>query len=277
MKQPLIRGFQKLLVRPATMPLFEHLYKLSLRGMGVLNSEGTEVTGERWLWHTFGGKLDIKSVVDVGANDGGLVNEMCHYFPKADFYCFEPNPETFEKLRKNTKDKTIVKKYNLAVSGKSGEMKLYDFGDQAALKQTQPTATMASVHKDVIEEFHGQPAKAYSVKAVSLDAWMRKEGLSQIDWLIADVEGHELAVLQGSKQLIKENAIGVFQFEFNEMNVYSRTFLRDFIKILPNYTFFRLLPKGLVALDRYRPLTYEIFGFQNIVAVKQEWAGEFLL
>ncbi len=89
-----------------------------------------------------------------------------------------------------------------------------------------------------------------------------------------DVEGGELAILEGAHQLIKEARLGVIQFEFNEMNIISHSFLHDFRKLLPNYRIYRLLPAGLLPLPE-DPLLSEIFGFQNLVAILQNGIQEF--
>jgi len=58
------------------------------------------------------------------------------------------------------------------------------------------------------------------------------------------------------------------QFEFNAMNLESRTFFRDLVALLPNYRLHRLLPDGWALLP-YTPLTCELFAYQNIVAVRE--------
>ena len=74
-------------------------------------------------------------------------------------------------------------------------------------------------------------------------------------------------VLRGITEFIQSGKIGAIHFELNEMNVSSRTFFRDFWDILPNYVFYRLLPTGMVKIERYSPLFCEIFAYQNIVAI----------
>ncbi len=99
----------------------------------------------------------------------------------------------------------------------------------------------------------------------TVDDVARKHGIDPIELFEIDVEGHELAVLKGASQLLAANAIRCVHFEFNEMNVISRVFLRDFRALLPNHDFHRRLPKGMIHLDD-RPLTTELFAFQNILA-----------
>jgi hypothetical protein len=82
-----------------------------------------------------------------------------------------------------------------------------------------------------------------------------------------DTEGHEYAVLQGSQELLQRGAFRLIQFEFNQMNVMSRVFLKDFYDLLgEGYVFFRLSEHELIPLEGYNTRN-EIFIFQNIIAV----------
>ena len=59
-KQLAVKFFQTQLVKPSWVPFYTHLYKLSLRGMGILNSEGSEATGEKWLFSFIKSLIKIK-------------------------------------------------------------------------------------------------------------------------------------------------------------------------------------------------------------------------
>jgi hypothetical protein len=87
------------------------------------------------------------------------------------------------------------------------------------------------------------------------------------------VEGAELSVLQGASELLKNGSIVFIQFEFNEMHAYSKTLFKDFVDILPNRIFYRIMPKGLLKMGNYRPSTHEIFAFQNILVVPKKYEG----
>lgn len=243
-----------------------HLYKLSLRGIGVLNSEGPEVTGEKFFLEQLWLTSKINTIVDVGANTEAYGADI---FPRATIYAFEPHPNTFALLTENTKKfgHKNVQLINTGLSNKKGVLKLWDFADDAELKETQPTSTLASFDKSVIEKLHGQKAQSISVKVDTLDAFAARTNIQNIDLLKIDTEGHELQVLLGASKLLRQNKIGIVQFEFNEMNVFSRSYLKDFMDLLPSHTFYRLMPNGMFPLGPYRPLTHEVFGFQNIVAI----------
>jgi hypothetical protein len=89
--------------------------------------------------------------------------------------------------------------------------------------------------------------------------------LSRIDLLKIDTEGHELEVLHGARKLLAAGLIRVLHIEFNEMNVFSRVFLRDFRELLSRHTAYRMLP-GIISVSD-SPLASELFAFQNVVFV----------
>jgi hypothetical protein len=66
--------------------------------------------------------------------------------------------------------------------------------------------------------------------------------------------------------MISLDRIDFIQFEFNEMNIISRVFLKDFYQILSNYNLYRLDSNRLIPLFNYDS-TNEIFKFQNFLAI----------
>jgi len=111
--------------------------------------------------------------------------------------------------------------------------------------------------------------RSFEVELDTLDNYCENQKLSFIDFIKIDTEGNELAVLQGARQMIATGGLPFIQFEFNEMNVISRSFLKDFYKVLEGYEFFRLMPNGLFPLGAYNAGN-EIFAFQNIIALRSE-------
>ncbi len=265
-----LRLYRFLMARPALYKINLHLYKLSLRGLGILNANGPEATGEHWFMKEVARRKKVKTIIDVGANTDifGITT-----FPEATIYACEPHPDTFKKLAslypKATRRKKLIL-CNIALGEKNATKKLWDFADDAPLKSTQPTSTLSSLDKAVIEKIHNQKAKSYPVSVQTLDTFVSQQKITHIDILKIDTEGHELQVLLGAKKTIQRGMIDIIQFEFNEMNVISKSFFYDFMQLIPEFHFYRLLPHGLVSLENYRPLTHEIFGFQNIVASREK-------
>ena len=239
-----------------------------------MNSEGPGATGEAWLLKQLANISDVQTAVDVGSNTDVFGLEELE---SAEIFAFEPHPKTFKLAQKmvDKSNRKNVELVNAALGAERGTMKLWDFADDAKLKATQPTSTLSSLDKSVIEKFHGQKAQSFTVKVETLDAYAQSQSIKHINVLKIDTEGFELQVLLGAKTLLRKNSIDLIQFEFNEMNVFTRTFFKDFVDLLPDYNFYRLLPSGLLPLGEYRPLTHEIFGFQNVVALpkRRGWWG----
>ncbi len=256
------RLYRVVFARPFFRRFNSYLFHLALHGLGVLNYENDSVSGERHLVEILLPKVISKPspvLFDVGANVGRYSAMLLRRFPAALIHAFEPHPTNYARLVANEFPAQQVKCNNIAIGATKGFLTLYDRADNDG-------SELASVHEAAITEFHDQASVAIEVAVETLDDIALREGITYIDFLKIDTEGHELAVLSGASRLLREKKIGHIQFEFNALHVYSRVFFRDFRIILYNYDLYRLLPAGLLALDSNVTMT-EIFAFQNILAI----------
>ena len=58
------------------------------------------------------------------------------------------------------------------------------------------------------------------------------------------------------------------------MNVVSGVFLKNIYELLNDYFLYRMLPNSLVSLGKYCPIEWEMFAYQNIVAVRKDFILE---
>ena len=245
------------------------LFQMSLRGLGILNHENGRVSGEQHLITKVLPAIienDNPVFFDVGANIGKYSTLLSNIFPNATIYAFEPHPNNFNLLKASSTSNKL-KCHNIAVGNVRGELTLYDRADHDG-------STHASLHEAVISEIHKQDTVTYTVPVETLDDFTADEKLTCIDFLKIDTEGNELAVLQGASTLIENGNIRCIHFEFNEMNIVSRIFFRDFRKTLCNYDLFRLLPNGLLRLGD-SPISTELFADQNIIALPKNMDTRF--
>jgi FkbM family methyltransferase len=256
------KSYRVAFARPWAVKINRFLLDCALRGLGVLNYENMKVSGERYLFDVILSKrLTRKSVIfDVGANSGQYSGHLRSAFPFAGIHAFEPNPSAYAKIPVALLNCITINKIGL--SDLPGSFDLYDRGGDAGSEH-------ASLYRGVLDTLHKVDSIPVRVELDTIDNYCRSRDIAGIDFLKIDTEGHELQVLKGASELIKYGKIGIVQIEFNEMNVVSRTFCRDFLEILPNHKFYRLLPSGLIEIPK-SPLYSEVFAFQNLVAIPME-------
>jgi FkbM family methyltransferase len=234
------------------------LYRCSLSGLGILNYQSDRISGEhRFVTRLLENKPD-GIVLDVGANVGAYSKAIAEINPRIKIFAFEPHPLTYKHLCKNAAG-INVETLNVAAGEREGTLTLFDYVDRDG-------SSHASVYRDVIEGIHQARSIAHDVNVITLDEFLASQGINHVFLLKIDTEGHELSVLKGAKESIANGKIEAIQFEFNEMNISSRTFFRDFWELLPNYELYRLLPDGMARISKYSPVFCEIFAYQNIVA-----------
>jgi FkbM family methyltransferase len=237
------------------------LYLISLRGLGILNYENSKVSGEDWFIKKTGYRFKSPVIIDVGGNEGDYAALCKKYSPDAKIISFEPHPKTFERLKLRSK-KLNFEVINAAVSNVHETVILYDLAGQEGTSH-------ASLYAGVVSDIHRSEVNQFNVPALPLDDYLSKNAINHVTLLKIDAEGHELKILQGAQQYLSLGKIDIVHFEFNEMNVVSKTFMKDFYDILHEYSFFRLLPNGMLPLGNYQSAKCEIFLYQNIIAIRK--------
>ena len=197
------------------------LMRMSLNGIGVLKYENDQVSGEYFVVHDLLPRVlsNANAVIfDVGANRGAYSILLRKNFPAARILAFEPNPKVFEKLIGVTQSSSIQCR-NIALGSSLGTHKMYvPVGGEDSTEH-------ASIYKGVLDQLHTySQTDEIEMHVQTLDGFCDQQGIDTIDFLKIDTEGHELEVLKGAKEKLSQQKIGLIQFEFNEMNVFSRVF-----------------------------------------------------
>jgi len=237
---------------------------LSYRHMGILNYQNIYISGEEYVIKQVLSKY-ISQVApvffDVGANKGKYSLELRSEFPNAHIYAFEPNPNAFKILQ----SKLILSGdhcYCLGLGRVPKCQTIYTYSDSL-------DSTHASIYREVFNDIHhSNDLTSIKIEVTTIDNFCNNNNIEQIDFLKVDTEGNEIDVLKGASHMIAENKISSIQFEFNEMNVISRVFLKDFYSLLTNFNIFRLDTHRLIPLPQY-DTTNEIFKFQNFLAINK--------
>ncbi len=149
--------------------------------------------GIDWLWD-----LDrllpagtVRTVFDVGANEGQTAVAVLKAFPGATVHAFEPVAGTFETLRLTVGADPRIQLNQAAVSSTAG---IVHIQVQSQLSHLVPASAAGGLGVE-------------SVAAVTLDMYCEQHGIARIDLLKTDTEGHDLEVLKGAGRLLSAGKI----------------------------------------------------------------------
>ncbi len=166
--------------------------------------------------------------VDIGANEGKVLQMMVQVAPDAKHYAFEPIPVLFEKLKLKYQSKALL--HNIALSNKSGKanfnLVLTDMaysGLQKRVYDKPEKDTTIEVSTDVLDNIIPAETKIALIKL--------------------DIEGGEYFTLQGSIKTINQSKpILLFEFGKAGANAYNitNTQMFQFINSQLNYEIYTL-------------------------------------
>jgi FkbM family methyltransferase len=242
------------------------LFVVSLRCLGILNWQSARQSGETSFVINILPQIDQEgnTVLDVGANEGEFIAAVVGNSKHLKVIGIEPHPSTFGRLKRrfqSLSDRVSV--LNIGAGNTETMMPLYDYSDRDGTGH-------ASLFKDVIEGIHHGVSTSWEVLIRRLDDVVA-DCQAEIALIKIDVEGFELDVLRGLENTIRSRKVKAIVIEFNEMNVVSGVFAKNFIDLLNEYRPYRLLPEGrLLPLLPYQALFVELFAYQNLVFIRDD-------
>jgi FkbM family methyltransferase len=131
-------------------------------------------------------------VFDVGANHGEWAKTVLARKSDAIIYCFEIVPATAAVLREALAHHPTVRVCDYGLSSSPGDIEVF----------WDPTRDQISA---IVPLYGNRPGAGCSVLATRVetgDLLMQREGLSRLDLLKIDVEGHEIEVLSGFRDTL---------------------------------------------------------------------------
>lgn len=199
-----------------------------------------------------------KTIIDVGANKGSYTDKVLSSAPDAQYYLFEPSEKNLLFLRQKYQSLDNILIFDCALSDKDCSAYLFTNEEGSGLASlTRRDLRHHGIAMNISE----------SIQARRLDGiWNALDSQPEIiDYVKIDVEGHELAVLQGMGTLIGRTKI--VQFEFGGTHIDTKTFFRDFWDFFheKDFQIHRITPHGLQRIESYRECD-ECFMVSNYVA-----------
>jgi len=141
----------------------------------------------------------LQCVVDGGAYRGDFSIDISQHFSCDRIYAFEPQKDSFAMLSKNVTNLKEVVPVNCALGQSSGEGTLYT-------NVSAMTNSLSQNSDKALRYFTGynDPVGEEPVTVVALAEFMEKEGISAIDLLKLDLQGHELNALLGVRDSLRD-------------------------------------------------------------------------
>lgn len=141
--------------------------------------------------------------VDVGAYEGMIPLKISKHgkINLREAHLFEPNPESFKRLRDNIQTLKLAKLrlYNQALGSQKSRLK---FSSEKSMTRVMPDSASAENHPNT---FVADCTRLDDVSANFTDG--------RIDLLKIDVEGFEMEVIEGAKELLNDQRVDVVYIE----------------------------------------------------------------
>lgn len=245
------------------LSLARRLMKSAGLGHGGIVAKSGEMKAVAAALSQAGVNTSAPLLFDVGANIGEWTLAAKQMWPDAEVHMFEPSAKHLERLGPAIAGLKSLSINPVALGAEAGEATLYkNAGITGLASMTKRDLTHIGLTMDLSE----------TIRVETLDHYCVEKGVSSIDLLKIDVEGHELDVLRGGLSLLDQRKIAVVQFEFGGCNIDTRTFFKDFFDFFDHrgYALHIIGPGGrLNPVTRYREFN-EQFSTTNYVAIRRK-------
>ena len=170
----------------------------------------------------------INTLIDIGSNKGQFILLCLKFFPKIKIYSFEPIKEILERQKNFFKFKKM-NTFNFGIGNKNKNLNFFI----TKRKDSSSFLTFnASNHYNSDYSF----IEKRSIKIRKLDQILKNKNLIRPILIKIDVQGYELEVLKGAKQILSKTDYLLVEVSKNRM--YNKQAVeKDVINFLKNKKF----------------------------------------
>lgn len=224
--------------------------------------------GKGWGSHTVDREIghaarllggEVSRCIDIGGNKGLYAEGLRRAFPTAGITVFEPSNTNLSILRDMFAGDDRVTIEPFAVSDRAGTAQLFS---------DTPGSGLGSLSRRDLDHMGIEFDTEEAVRTIRFEEyWRDRLDSAGLDFVKLDIEGHELAALEGFGRAIDHSR--VIQFEFGGCNIDTRTYFKDFWTFFGDHGFalYRMTPLGLAPVRRYRERD-EFFSTTNYLAAR---------
>lgn len=173
---------------------------------------GTFGDGVMTALHFLLSGLSRGRLVDVGANIGLHTVGIASALPHCEVLAIEANPSVAEVLRRNVRANglTNVSVVECAAGEAEGELTFCDNHEFPAGSMLLDGAPAEFV--EYLDRREASTHELISVKVRPLDAVLEEEGIPAPDVIKIDVEGHDVRVVRGARNVLQNHPVVIVEF-----------------------------------------------------------------
>lgn len=201
---------------------------------------------------------------DIGANVGHysrmLLDQARQDGARVELHLFEPMRECQGELRGRFGDLASVRIVASAVSNKN---------EVTTIFFDRPGSALASLYKRNLDQYSIDMGLSEEIGTIRLDGYIRDNNVQHIHFLKLDIEGHELAGLDGMGRYLDRAFVDFVQFEYGGANLDSAsTLMQLFARFeAAGFRIAKVMRRGL-EFRRYEAWM-ENYQYANYVAVSE--------
>lgn len=153
-------------------------------------------------------RMNIRTVIDVGANEGQFARNIRDLLPHAKIYSFEPLPVPFSKLENAFSTDLNFEAVPLALGSIPGDA---EFESNAF----SPSSSFLPVNDKHRKNYpHAAQTSRTKVPVSTLDLWARDHILEPNLLIKMDVQGYEDQVILGASETLSKAAVVIAETSF---------------------------------------------------------------
>lgn len=243
----------------------EFIYRICKRYVDQYNGESNcniNSNGELFFLKRNLSASDV--VFDVGANIGEWSKLALDVNNKIELHCFEPSKYSFRKLLNNNFPSNVHCN-NFGLGSKKELRTLYIFDNGSGLNSLYQRHGLENIGL-------APQQKEEQVPIDTLDSYCNEKKIDNIDFLKIDVEGHELEVFKGARNMLQKEKVKIIQFEYGGCNIDAKVFLNDIFEFFEgsNYSFYKIYPKNIRYIERYDQ-RLDNFQYSNYLIIRKNY------
>ena len=159
-------------------------------------------------------KVDCKfNLLEIGAAKTGETKEpfykILDYFPHSKIIGFEIDKKVCDKMNSEVSER--IKYYPHALGKANEKKKLYNTQNPMCTSLYKPNEKLISLYNNLHFAYLKNETE---VETITLDSFVNKYSLEQLDFIKIDTQGSELDILNGGKNLLKNVLKIVCEVEF---------------------------------------------------------------